>query len=83
MLLSIQHENGRRSEALLLAAGDERMRLAPRNGLDTIELTLMGERWYDERGRRITINAMVAMEGVDCSHLCEEGKPRVMTAGGN
>jgi hypothetical protein len=83
MLFAIQHENGRRSEVLLLAVGEERMRLAPRNGLDTIELTRMGERWYDERGRRITIGAVVAIEGVDYSRCCADGRPRVMTAGGN
>ncbi len=83
MLLAIQHENGRRSEALLLAAGEERMRLAPRGGLDTLELTRIGERWYDERGRRVTIGAMVAIEGMDCSSFCADGRPRVMTAGGN
>ena len=83
MFVAIQHENGRRSEALLLAAGDERMRLAPRNGLDTIELTRMGERWYDERGRRVTIGGVVAIEGVDYSRFCADSRPRVMGAGGS
>jgi hypothetical protein len=82
MLFVIQHENGRTSEALLLATGGERMRLAPRNGVDTIELNRMGERWYDERGRRVTVSAALAIEGVDYSRFSEEGRPRVMTVGG-
>jgi hypothetical protein len=83
MLLAIQHENGRRCEALLLATGEDRMRLAPRGGLDTLELTRLGERWYDERGRRVTIGAMVAIDGVDCARFYAESRPRVMSAGGN
>jgi hypothetical protein len=83
MLLSIEDEAGRRSEAMLLAAGKDRMRLAPRGSSDTLELTMVAETWYDERGRRVTIAAILALDGADCSDFCADVYPRVATAGQN
>ena len=71
MLLSIEHENGPRSEALLLSSGRYRMRVAPRGNGDTIELTMLDGQWYDERGRQVAFGAMIAIEGVDWRRMRE------------
>ncbi len=60
--ISFTFEDGRQVEGLLLAVDGDRIRFAPRSGGDTIELTRIGDRWQDELGREITIDAVIAME---------------------
>jgi len=77
MLMSMQPEMGARCEAVVLAAGKDRMRLAAVGEHDTIELTMVAGQWFDEGGRRIAIDAMVALDGMEYSHIC----PRAIAAG--
>jgi hypothetical protein len=59
MLMTIQYQSGLRVEAVLLAAGRERMRVAMDSQRDTVELHRVDGCWYTERGVGIEIEALV------------------------
>ena len=52
--------NGLRTDALLLAAGSNRLRIILRNGPDTIELRRESEQWVSEAGRIFEFEAWIA-----------------------
>jgi len=68
--------NGLRTDALLLALGSDRMRVAFRNGDDAIELRREGEQWISEEGSTFVAEAWITDS---CEGL--EAAPRTMAAG--
>jgi hypothetical protein len=63
--------NGKRVEAILLAAGRQRMRIAIQSETDGMELHRAGARWHGEDGSEVEIEALISVPGVDVSNLVE------------
>jgi hypothetical protein len=81
MLMTIQYQKGPRVEAVLLAAGSERMRVAVVSQPDTVELHKTDTGWYTETGAAIEIEALIPMEGTQFSCFCAAVHPRTYAAG--
>jgi hypothetical protein len=69
--------NGVRGEAIVLAVSPDRMRIAERGRPDTVELNLHDGSWHDERGRRLEIETLIAID----NHAFADVAPRTLTAG--
>jgi hypothetical protein len=52
--------DGLRTDAVLLAADSDRMRVILRNGKDAIELRREGEQWISDDGRAFEFDAWIA-----------------------
>ena len=63
MQMTLLFPRGRRINAVLLAANDDRMRLAIPNRKDTMELRLTGNQWISEEGEPVKIEAVAALDG--------------------
>lgn len=72
--------NGLRKDAVLLAAGTDRMRVALRNGKDAIELRRGSEQWICEDGSTFEIEAWIAAGGRGMEPTRQELSPRVFAA---
>lgn len=70
MRLEIRFENGRRAEALILAANSREMRVVVQDSGDTEEWQKFDGAWRDEGGTPIEIEAFLAIDGADCSSFC-------------
>jgi hypothetical protein len=64
MRMMIRYQNGLRLEAVLLAANNERMRVAIQTQCDTLELHRVDAGWRTERGAAIEIEALIAIPGI-------------------
>ena len=72
--------NGSRRDAVLLAAGTDRMRVALRDGKDAIELWRGGEQWISEVGSTFEIEAWIADVGAGMAPPSGELSLRVFAA---
>jgi hypothetical protein len=81
MLMTIRHQNGMKAEAVVLAAGRDRMRVALDSKYDTIELHELDARWYTEEGAEIEIEALVVSAGVNVPLLRAAVYPRTIASG--
>jgi hypothetical protein len=81
MRMTIRYQSGARVEAVLLAAGPERMRVAVESGRDTAELQKVDGVWRTENGQELEIEEIVPMAGMDVSGFCAGIRPRTLTAG--
>lgn len=72
MRMEVQFENGRRAEAVLLAANRYEMRVAVTGSADTEQWQKHDGAWFDENGGRIEIEALTAVEGTDWVTFCGE-----------
>ncbi|MBS1858735.1 MAG: hypothetical protein JST11_25415 [Acidobacteria bacterium] len=79
--MTIRFEGGSRIEAVLLAAGRERMRVAVDSERDTIELQKVYGVWRTENGEALEIEAMIPMAGMDVSGFCAAVCPVALAAG--
>ena len=70
MRMIIRYQNGLRIEAVLLAAGHDRMRVAIETQCDTVELHRVDAGWQTERGAAVEIEALMAIPGTDLAGLC-------------
>jgi hypothetical protein len=77
----VQFENGVRAEAVVLAAARDLLRVAVAGSRDTEEWLMFDGCWYDESGRRVEIEAAVAIDGLDYSAVSGEAYPKVAAAG--
>ncbi len=59
MHIILRYPDGSRVQALLLSEGSDRMRVTIPGRRDTLELHLVNERWVDEDGHKVSIEAMV------------------------
>ena len=80
MHLTISYSDGRLVEAVVLAAGPDRMRISTPESEDTIELRMEQAAWISENGERVEIESMVL--GGELSTLFPELCPAVRTASG-
>ncbi|HEY1337416.1 MAG TPA: hypothetical protein VGF59_07885 [Bryobacteraceae bacterium] len=80
MYLTLRISDGPEREALLLAAGRERLRLAVQGCRDVLECRMVAGQWFSEGGEVVEFDSMVAPR--DVSGVCGELFPRVCTAGG-
>jgi hypothetical protein len=79
MLMTVLKANGERTEAVLLAIGDSRMRVVIRGLNNTTELRLIQDQWMSENGVAIDIESLIPIE---FQLVLDHGKkPRTMTAG--
>ena len=81
MRIMIRYQDQRTVEAVLLAANQERMRIAIASQGDATELTLNSEYWLTDKSEQVEIEALITIDGLDVSHFCAEIYPRTMTAG--
>jgi hypothetical protein len=68
----LRYPDGRRIDALLLTIGPDSMRAAVHERNETLELQRLGDYWLGEKGERVAIEAMIAVE---------TALPRARTAG--
>jgi len=66
---------GKRVEAVILSAGDDRMRVAISGRNDVTELQKIDGRWMSEGGTPVELGALVARGGE------AQKRPRVLAAG--
>ena len=78
MYLILRYANGRRAEALLLTFAADSMRVVLRHGNETIGFRLASRRWVGDDGSRVTIEAMVPIQGMTASI----SRGRALSAGG-
>ena len=81
MRMLIRYQNGTKVEGLLLAASRDRMRVAVAGQGDTSDLNRQGDCWYAENDEFIEFEAMIPVEGTDCSTFCSDVYPKTMAAG--
>lgn len=81
MRMAVQFENGVRAEALVLACNRNRLRVVVAGRRETEEWPRIDGFWYDESGRRVEIEAMVGLDGIDYSAASDEMHPKTASAG--
>jgi hypothetical protein len=59
MHMILRYPDGKRVEALLLLREPERLRVMAQGRNDTLELRLIRDRWVDDDGQKVSIEAMV------------------------
>ena len=59
MHIILRYPDGSRISALLLSEQRERLRVTMPGRTDTVELKLVRERWVDDDGRKVSIEAMI------------------------
>ena len=69
MRMMIRYQSGLRAEAVLLAANNDRMRVAIGSHRDTVELHKVDSGWRTERGAAIEIEALIPIPGIDFSRF--------------
>ena len=70
MRMMIRYQSGLRAEAVLLAANNDRMRVAIGSQRDTVELHKVDSGWRTQRGAAIEIEALIPIPGIDFSRFC-------------
>jgi hypothetical protein len=81
MRMTIRYRNGMRTEAALLAASRETMRVTIEGQPDAIDLQKVDSVWRTESGEEIEIEALFPMPEVDVAQFCREVYPRTSAAG--
>jgi hypothetical protein len=81
MRMTIRYPSGVRSEAVLLAANRERMRVAIESQRDTVEFHQVDSCWHTEKGIEIEIETLIPIPGTDVSQFCSAVYPRTFAAG--
>jgi len=69
MHLMLTFSNGRRTEALVLAVGRNRMRIAIPSRNDAVELTLAGGQWTTDTGETLELDSLISLVDVDFPRL--------------
>ncbi len=59
MPMILLYENGLRVDAMLLAIGQNRMRVVFRGGRDAMELRLLKDQWMSEEGDAVDIESIL------------------------
>jgi len=81
MHLIIAYHDGRRAEAMVLAASTERLRISIPGCDDAMELRVEGDGWITENGERVEIESMIRAE--EWSISLPKPELSVRGAGGN
>ena len=59
MHIILRYPDGSRMHALLLSEDGDRLRVTMPDAKDTVELRFVGEKWVDEAGNRVSIEALM------------------------
>ena len=62
MHMIVRYANGRRVEAILLAATHDTMRIVVPHRNDSLELRLRGNQWISDAGKCVEIEAFFAID---------------------
>ena len=81
MRMVVRFQNGLKVEALILAAHRDQIRVVVAGRRETEEWLMVDGGWYDDSGRRVDIQAVVALDGIDCADFCGNVYPRTAAAG--
>ena len=81
MRMTVEFHNGLRGEALVLATNGNRIRVIVAGRGTTEQWQLVNGHCFDELGRVVGLEAMVAVDGIDYVQLGEL-YPKAATAGG-
>ena len=79
MHVIISYRDGRRVEAIALAAGADRMRISVPGCDDAVALSQTQSGWITETGEAVELEAMIPAEGL--SERFAEMRPRSYAAG--
>ena len=71
---------GRRVNALLLSASPDNLRVAIPGQGDLVDLYRVDGGWLSERGGRVQIAALIALEGVSLARFLPRAHVRAMAA---
>jgi hypothetical protein len=63
MLMNLLNGTGERTEAVLLATGDNKMRIVVKGLKDATELRLVEDQWISENGVAVDIESLIAIDG--------------------
>lgn len=63
MWMNLLNDAGERTEAVLLATGDRRMRVVVRGRHDAMELRLIKDQWMSDNGDAIDIESLISAAG--------------------
>ena len=70
MEMIVLNANGSRTDAVLLAASSDRLRVVLRKGKDTIELRLDEGKWVSEAGKAYEVEAWITADGFGSELPC-------------
>jgi len=82
MRITVNFHDGARAEALILGANRNEALVVVEGRREAETWRILDGRCYDETGQSVEIEAMFALDGVDCAELCAELFPKTATAGG-
>ena len=82
MRIAVRFHNGTRAEALILAADGKQVLVVVEGRPQAEEWLVLDSRLYDQTGQPVEIEAIFALEGLDCTEVCAELFPRTAAAGG-
>ena len=71
---------GRRVDALLLSPSPDSLRVAIPGRGDLVDLHRLGGDWISERGDRVEIAALIALEGVSLARFLPRAHVRALAA---
>jgi hypothetical protein len=81
MQMMVHFQNGTIAEAIILAAAINQIRVLIAGRSDTEEWRMFDGQFYDESGRLVEIDSMVAVDEIDSAQLFDDLYPRTATAG--
>jgi hypothetical protein len=76
----LMFSGGRRTDALLLSASPDRLRVAIPGRGDTVEYRMVEGNWVCERGARMEIGALMLVEGMSPSRFVPHHQARTLSA---
>jgi hypothetical protein len=82
MRITVRFYNGASAEALILGADRNEVLAVVEGRPEAEQWRILDGRLHDEAGEPIEIEAMFALDGIDCAELCTELFPKTATAGG-
>jgi hypothetical protein len=80
MHMILSYETGKRTEGILLAVSPGRMRVVVRERNDTVELSLIGDRWISEDGDHVEIESLIADGETGMAAFYSQVVPQTRTA---
>lgn len=80
MYMILRDSLGRRAEAILLSATQQRMRAFVEGQEDTLDFCLIDGRWISDQGLAVEIESLLASDPVTMGEVWREMRPQVAAA---